>query len=540
MKRIFAMLLALTMCLTLLPMVASATGDTLKDVPIPKPAAPDYFMTDVAYDGWDGEIRMVTLFDNSMLQLVSENDIDPVGFYAKYGITNNDYNDLYIQMQYDVNVDGRGWQYTSAWDEEWGYTGSYSAGYDQNYLRDDLISDFTLANSYHEETRVLYGDMIYLSHQDEYGDDVWRFDFENHSIQVRCRYYMEYYCNDEQIIRTGEWSDVAVIGKGSTQRIPVKPESYAAPIISEMKIVPPEKTGQEAHVYFELDTPDSIWNAEIHYIMNDERGIDELDAQISVNGGDWQDVYVSNSHWPLYEGDRVTSTTAAITEESDIKLRVRYGGPLGYSAWSNVLEVNSSKWVTSPWAEGEVQKAYEFGLIPDCLLDADLTADITRAEFAAVAVKVYKALSNETATLIANNPFTDCNDVEVLKAYNIGAVNGTSATTYDPDALLNREQAATMLTRVYKKIALPGWTLATDSQFTLAYEKPAAFADDAQISSWAKDSVYFMAANKLINGVGDNLFAPKNTTPAEEALGYANATREQALIIAARMVENLK
>lgn len=49
-----------------------------------------------------------------------------------------------------------------------------------------------------------------------------------------------------------------------------------------------------------------------------------------------------------------------------------------------------------------------------------------------------------------------------------------------------------------------------------------------------------MNANKIINGVGDNKFAPKNTTAAEEAIGYANATREQALLIATRMVENLK
>ena len=538
-KRTLSFLLALVMCLSLLPMTALAAGDTLKDVPIPKPAAPHYFMTDVEYENHSGDIRIVTLFDNSMLELVRENDIDPEGFYAKYGITNEYYNDLYIQMQYDVNVDGRGWQYTPEWDEDWGYTGSYAAGYDQNYLHDDLVSELTLAHLSHEETRALYGDMAYLSHQNEYGEDVWRFDLTNHSVQVRCRYYMQYYRNDEQIIRTGEWSDIAVIGKGSTQRTPAQPTSYAAPVISEMKVVPPEGSGTEAYVYFELDTPDSVWDAEIYYAMNDEWGMDELQAQINVNGGGWQDVYVGNSHWPLYEGDRVTSSTAVITEKSHVQIRVRYGGPLGYSDWSNVLSVNAPDFEASDWAQEELARADELGLIPDCLDGADLTADITRAEFAAVAVKVYEALSGTPAIPIVNNPFTDCNDVEVLKAYNIGAVNGTSTTTYDPDALLNREQAATMLTRVFKKITLAGWTLATDSQFTLPYTKPAPFADDKDISGWAKDSVYFMAANGIINGVGNNKFAPKNVTTEEQATGYANATREQALLIAVRMVENL-
>lgn len=202
----------------------------------------------------------------------------------------------------------------------------------------------------------------------------------------------------------------------------------------------------------------------------------------------------------------------------------------------SVLNVRA---VTNEWAQTEIDEAEELGLIPDVLINTDLTQNITRAEFAAVAVKAYEAISGTAALPALNNPFTDCNDVEVLKAYNLGVVEGTSATTFEPDALLNREQAATMLTRVFKKVTLVGWTLQTDGQFSLTYTKPAAFADDAQISDWAKDSVYFMAANEIINGVGDNKFAPNNTTSAQEAEGYANATREQALVIAVRMVQNI-
>ncbi len=61
-----------------------------------------------------------------------------------------------------------------------------------------------------------------------------------------------------------------------------------------------------------------------------------------------------------------------------------------------------------------------------------------------------------------------------------------------------------------------------------------------KISDWAKDSVYFMVANNIIIGVGNNKFAPQNTTTEEGATGYTNATREHALIIAACIVENLK
>lgn len=208
--------------------------------------------------------------------------------------------------------------------------------------------------------------------------------------------------------------------------------------------------------------------------------------------------------------------------------------------WVNSDNENLKPASGSEWSSEALAQADALGLIPDVLQGADLTQPITRAEFAAVAVKAYEALSGTSAIPVVNNPFNDCRDVEVLKAYNIGAVNGTSTTTFDPNALLNREQAATMLTRVFKKTTLSGWTLETDSQFTLPYDKPAAFTDDAGISGWAKDSVYFMAANGIVSGVGNNMFAPKNTTSDEEARGYANATREQALVIAVRMVENLK
>ena len=195
----------------------------------------------------------------------------------------------------------------------------------------------------------------------------------------------------------------------------------------------------------------------------------------------------------------------------------------------------------SSWAIPEVENAHEMGLIPDSLLNpnVDYTRPITRAEFAAVSVKVYESLSGIPAIPALNNPFTDTNDVEVLKAYNVGITTGTSTTTFSPNTLLNREQAATMLTRVFKKVTLAGWTLQTDAQFTLPFNMPARFADDAQISGYARDSVYFMAANGIIGGIGNNMFAPRAVTTEEQARGYASATREQALAIAVRMVENL-
>lgn len=191
------------------------------------------------------------------------------------------------------------------------------------------------------------------------------------------------------------------------------------------------------------------------------------------------------------------------------------------------------------WAVDELEIAYRLNLVPDILVGEDLTRNISRLEFAAVAVRTFEALSGTKAVPIINNPFVDTDDLEVLKAYGIGAINGVSEREFAPNTLLNREQCAVMLTRVFKRVAIAGWTLQNDSDGLLDYAMPALFADDGDISDWARDSVYFMASNGIINGVSGNRFAPKNTTTAEEAEGYANATREQALAIAVRMVQKL-
>ena len=195
--------------------------------------------------------------------------------------------------------------------------------------------------------------------------------------------------------------------------------------------------------------------------------------------------------------------------------------------------------IISQWAVAEVNKANNMGLIPDSLVGptTDFTRPITRAEFAGIAVRVFEALSGTQALPATNNPFIDTRELDVLKAYNMGIMIGFTHNTFSPNTILNREQAATALTRVFQRSTQPGWTYATQANFPLRFTSPPLFADDAQISPWARDSVYFMAANGIIAGVGNNMFQPRAMTTEQEAEGFAQATREQALAIAVRMVE---
>ncbi len=339
------------------------------------------------------------------------------------------------------------------------------------------------------------------------------------------------------------------------RRVPTEEDLKTPPAISKLEI----HNDGENNVWLEVTvkTPSNVKNA-ILYFENNEDGynqagyIGNIMLQYAIDGSEeWQESSLNYS--PNYEQDDdswngifETDYLDELHVDSMVKVRAYYNGAdkegnPRVSNCSNELVLNEKvDFKASEWAQKELAEADKLGLIPESLKNADLTKSITREEFAEVSVKAYEALTGEKASQVSNNPFADTKNTEVLKAYALGITAGVSDTKFDPSALLNREQAATMLTRTYKRATMKDWTLETDANFKLKYEKKNTFADDDMISAWAKDSVYFMNANGIINGVGDNKFAPKNTTPAEEAVGYANATRAQAIIIATRMVDNLK
>ncbi|MGM9552626.1 MAG: WG repeat-containing protein [Clostridia bacterium] len=194
---------------------------------------------------------------------------------------------------------------------------------------------------------------------------------------------------------------------------------------------------------------------------------------------------------------------------------------------------------TSTWAAPEIEEAFENDLIPEVMIGFDLTKKVNRGEFAAIAVQLYEVLAKRSVEESPSCTFTDIqyddNEKAIKKAYQIEVAQGTSTTTYEPLSFINREQLATMLCRVIKKYSFPNWTMATDNEYYMQTDGVKLFADDNEISTWAKPSVYFMSKYGIIKGVSDTHFAPKNTTSQQEASGYASATREQAIILAQRI-----
>jgi len=166
----------------------------------------------------------------------------------------------------------------------------------------------------------------------------------------------------------------------------------------------------------------------------------------------------------------------------------------------------------SLWAQEQVNMAIAKGLVPGHL-QSNFTQAATRAEFCALAVRVYEAVKGEIA---GRTRFTDTSDSNVEKAAFIGIVNGVGNNRFDPDAQLTREMAAVMLANLANAIGQP------------LPQKAPTFADNNEASAWALESIGRVQAAGVMSGTGDNMFSPKQPY-----------TREQSIITVMRVFNDM-
>ncbi len=205
--------------------------------------------------------------------------------------------------------------------------------------------------------------------------------------------------------------------------------------------------------------------------------------------------------------------------------RVREYGRYGFVALAGTPK-NSTTDVPATWASADIDAAYGYGLVPDAFCSL-YEANMTRREMAELAVRMLtkvKGVSTETLVLaqsgksldnaVADYPFTDTSDRNVIAAYALGIVAGYGDTTFRPDNTITRQEAAKILTITAKLAGIP------------LSGTPLSFADQGEILSWAKEYVDYVTATGIMKGMGDNIFSP-----------LSNYTRQQALITMRRIYE---
>ncbi len=105
----------------------------------------------------------------------------------------------------------------------------------------------------------------------------------------------------------------------------------------------------------------------------------------------------------------------------------------------------------SSWAQAEVDEARLKNLV---IGDADggYQTDITRELFCRLIVNMVEVTIGSPVAVTIANPFDDTNDLDVIKAYQLGIVNGISATEFAPNNLITREEVAAMTEKISDKI----------------------------------------------------------------------------------------
>ena len=149
------------------------------------------------------------------------------------------------------------------------------------------------------------------------------------------------------------------------------------------------------------------------------------------------------------------------------------------------------------WFYDHVYYCWENGLMNG--MDANTFAPqgkTTRAQFITTLYRMAKTPDVTGMT----HPFTDVKAGSwyanaVAWGYHYNIINGTSKTTFSPDATITREQMVTML---YRGVGSPTVSGTLDQ-----------FSDAARVSDYAVPAVIWAVQNGIVDGMGDGTFNPK-------------------------------
>ncbi|WP_195724280.1 S-layer homology domain-containing protein [Paenibacillus monticola] len=162
--------------------------------------------------------------------------------------------------------------------------------------------------------------------------------------------------------------------------------------------------------------------------------------------------------------------------------------------------------VTGHWAEVSIQQALSMGMVKgytDGTFQPNHT--VTRAEFAVMLMNVLKPQGAG-----ADLTFTDTATIgawaqtAVAQAVQTGMITGYEDGGFRPNTEITRAEMAVILAKALGE--------STEVKLTTS------FADDKEIPVWAKAGVDFVKQAGIVQGKGDNEFAPQDSATRAEAV----------------------
>ena len=176
---------------------------------------------------------------------------------------------------------------------------------------------------------------------------------------------------------------------------------------------------------------------------------------------------------------------------------------LSFGAQPFALAAND---ITGHWAQKYITYLNEEGVIYPSATTGNYTpgAKVTRAEFMRYINRAFHFTEKETISYsdVGQNEWY-YETIQIAAKY--GYIAGVGDNKMDPNGYVTREQAATIIGRLYKTAAAD---TVKPSQLT--------FTDKAKISDWSAGYIYDAVKKGYIVGYPDGTFLPKNTVSRAE------------------------
>lgn len=207
----------------------------------------------------------------------------------------------------------------------------------------------------------------------------------------------------------------------------------------------------------------------------------------SSGGGGGGGSVVKTTPTPSPTAQPETTDAPEVTEEPDDKVIH--------------LPKEMEKELSSHWAKDEITELYQNGIVSG-MSDTSLGLDapVTRAQFAALISRAMKLDETEYKGVFDDVKADSWYAGYMQTVYDKGIMTGDAMGVH-PERNITREEMAVVLSNI------------TENE----YGEEQTFADDDEISGWARESVKAVTAKGLMNGTDKNRFEPKRSTSRAEA-----------------------
>lgn len=191
------------------------------------------------------------------------------------------------------------------------------------------------------------------------------------------------------------------------------------------------------------------------------------------------------------------------------------------SAVISLLPIASAAPKYDTWFQSSYDEIVELDLMPASFVDMDLRQLISRKEFCDFAVNAFEKITGNRLEPTKTDYFTDTTDINIIKAHELGIINGYTDGTFLPGKGITRQEAFQVLLNIC--------TAAGYKPQIPNSSKLYSFSDGTSVASWAADAALVCISHGYVQGDNNNAIRPQ-----------ASITRQEAMVMLTRCCKGLE